>query len=170
MFSQQASASTMFGGIPSLAQVLIVAISVAALTAANLIALCWFGMWMGMTSRSANFATLKTILFVQVIPWIVIYFVSAMLTYLVFIPTMVRSMGGANPAAVSGRFAWFPLVFSAASWILFIGKDVLFTLLARRKLYSQFRELAVRITAPVHPVMIARPRPVAAPPMAAARS
>jgi hypothetical protein len=171
MFSQHASASTMFGGMPSLVQMLIVATSVAALTAANLVALCWFGMWMGMTSKNANFATLKTILFVQIIPWIVIYFASVILTYLVFIPTIMRTVASSNPStSISGGFAWFPLVFSAASGILFIGKDVFFTLLARRKLYSQFREMSVRITAPVHPVVTAAPRPVAAPPMATARS
>jgi hypothetical protein len=41
-------------------------------TFANLTALCWFGMWMGMTSRNSNLATLKTIAFVQIVPWFVI--------------------------------------------------------------------------------------------------
>src|SRR5438445_2961147 len=38
---------------------------------ANLAALCWFGMWMGLNSRNANLATLQTIVFVQIIPWFV---------------------------------------------------------------------------------------------------
>ena len=61
---------------PAWQTVMAVATAVAAAlsTAANLLALCWFGMWMGLTSRTANMATLKTILFVQVIPWFVMTF------------------------------------------------------------------------------------------------
>src|SRR5262249_5642253 len=33
----------------------------------NLLTLTWFGMWMGLTSKSANWATLKTFLFIQII-------------------------------------------------------------------------------------------------------
>ena len=40
-------------------------------TLASLAALAWFGMWMGMTSRNASLVTLKTILFVKVIPFLV---------------------------------------------------------------------------------------------------
>src|SRR5258706_6611952 len=36
---------------------------------ANLVALTWFGMWMGLNSKTTNLATLKTIVFVQIIPW-----------------------------------------------------------------------------------------------------
>jgi hypothetical protein len=53
---------------------IVVAAAAGLTTVANRMALCWFGMWMGMTSRSANLATLKTILFVQVIPSFVIAF------------------------------------------------------------------------------------------------
>ena len=35
---------------------------------ADLVALGWFGMWMGLVSRNARMATLKTIVFVQVLP------------------------------------------------------------------------------------------------------
>lgn len=41
---------------------------------ANLIALSWFGLWMGLTSRNSLTATLKTILFVEIIPWLVLVF------------------------------------------------------------------------------------------------
>jgi len=44
---------------------------------ANLVALAWFGMWMGLNSKNTNLATLKTILFVEVIPWFVVVFTSA---------------------------------------------------------------------------------------------
>ena len=60
-------------------RVVLAALAAVVTTVANLLALCWFGMWMGMTSRSANLATLKTILFVQIIPWFVIAFGSSML-------------------------------------------------------------------------------------------
>jgi hypothetical protein len=73
---------------------LVLTILVVASTAANFMALAWFGMWMGMTSRSASLATLKTIAFVQVIPGLVFYFCSMMLTLVVLIPNISSSATG----------------------------------------------------------------------------
>jgi hypothetical protein len=153
-------------GLAAIAMPILAGFMTAVVTGANLVTLCWFGMWMGMTSKNANFATLKTILFVQVIPWIVIYFASSILTYMVFIPTLMKATTSANAnAAITSGFAWFPLVFSAVAGVLFIGKDVFFSLLARRRLYSSFREMAVRAVAPVHTAALGTaPRPLTAPP------
>src|SRR6185503_5651553 len=47
-------------GWEAMAMAIFTGLLTAVVTGANLIALCWFGMWMGMTSKNANFATLKT--------------------------------------------------------------------------------------------------------------
>ena len=52
-------------------------------TSTNLIAICRFGMYMGMTYRSANLATFKPNLFVQVIPRFVIAFATSVVAGLV---------------------------------------------------------------------------------------
>ena len=63
----------------------------------NLMALGWFGMWMGLTTRTANLATLKTILFVQVIPTLIITFGSGVVVGLTFAASFVRK-ANAQPA------------------------------------------------------------------------
>src|SRR5205823_1599024 len=88
-------------------------------TAGNLIALCWFGMWMGMTSRTANLATLKTLLFVQIVPWLVIAFGSSMLIMAVMMPYFMRS--NASPATGLSWMAWYSLL-SLPFGIILIGQ------------------------------------------------
>jgi len=121
----------------------IVAISVAGtLTiAANLLALVWFGMWMGLNSKSSNLATLKTIVFVQVIPWFAISFVSGMAMPLLF-------MTGIGATALQ-MMSWFPLIFSGLTALLCLAKDFGFWIWARRKLYSELRERAAGTVAPL---------------------
>ena len=106
-------------------------------TAANLLALGWFGMWMGMTSRSANLATLKTLLLVQIIPWFVIMFLGGLVSAMGMFGMMFR--GGANPLAA---FAWWPILSACVSGIAVVTKDVIFIVWSRKKLYSSFREQA----------------------------
>jgi len=135
-------------------------------TAANLLALSWFGMWMGMTSRTANLATLKTIAFVQVIPWFVIALGSSLLMGLVMVRFFFRG-GGAQPTA---WLAWWPLVSASVSAVIVVAKDVGFIVWSRRKLHSSFREEATRgfdqprfvARAPV-PVAMAAPPVITAP-------
>lgn len=128
--------------------------------AANLIALCWFGMWMGMTSKNANFATLKTVAFVQVIPWFGITFASYLLSMIVLMPAIMKSATATGTSTmITSRIALYPLLVAMVAGVLALAKDVLFITLARRKLHSQFREMAVRIVAPIH---LATPMP---PPM-----
>jgi hypothetical protein len=111
---------------------------------ANLVALVWFGMWMGLTSRTVNLATLKTLVFVQVIPWFVVAFASAMAIPLMFLSGALR---GRPP--MPGFIQWFPLITVAISMVLTLAKDFGFSLWARRRLYSEFREHVVEAVAPV---------------------
>jgi len=129
--------------------------------AANLVALIWFGMWMGLNSKNTSLATLKTILFVQIIPWLVISFVSsAILLPLLLWPALNR---GLSP---SSRFMeWFPMLTAGVATVLYLIKDLAFTLWARRKLHSEFRERASRAGGPF-PTALPPPMPtMEAPPV-----
>lgn len=136
--------------------ILAVALTSVVVTLANLIALCWFGMWMGLTSRNATLATLKTIAFVQIIPWFVIAFASSMISALVLIP------GLRSKTMVSMQ--WFPWINMFLGAALSLGKDVFFIVLARRRLYPGFREMAVRAISPVR-LAVPPPRSITAPPI-----
>lgn len=105
---------------------------------ANLAALCWFGMWMGMTSKSLNAATLKTIAFVQIIPWFAFTFLSALLVPILMFSNSNRWMGGGGAAFAR----WYPFLFSALSIVLFLAKDLLFIFWSRRVLHARSRERA----------------------------
>jgi hypothetical protein len=117
------------------------AVAAAVSTAANLLALCWFGMWMGLTSRSANMATLKTILFVQIIPGFAIGFAASIVAMLVMSGLLFRGMlSGGAPSFAS--IALWPLAGAVFSAALAVGKDVGFIVWSRRKLHSSLREEA----------------------------
>ena len=125
---------------------------------ANLITLAWFGMWMGLTSRNTNLATLKTLLFVQIIPWFAITFVSTLGLSLLM---MTISMSGGQVTNSIGTTlgTWFPVLYSVVPLVLTLLKDVAFTMWARKKLHNSFRKRAtqaimpVRLTAPPAPRM-----------------
>ncbi len=128
---------------------------------ANLITLAWFGMWMGLTSRNTNFATLKTILFVQIIPWFAIMFVSYLgLTLLMM--TFAINNSGNQAAVITGFTSWMPALYSIVPLVLTLLKDIAFTVWARNKLYSSFRE---RATQAVMPVKIVVQHPMPPPPI-----
>jgi hypothetical protein len=111
-------------------------------TAANLAALIWFGMWMGMNSKSANLATLKTIVFVQLIPSFVISFAAGLSLPLLLWSSGRGFMGGSNFTV------WYPVVLSVVTTTLALGKDAGFIGWARKKLYSEFRERAGQASGP----------------------
>jgi hypothetical protein len=117
----------------------VAAASAALCTGANLVALIWFGMWMGLTSTTANLATLKTLLFVQIIPWFVMAFSTSMLIGVLLATAGARFSGGNF-----GWFSWWPLLSTVIGTALAAGKDLAFILWSRKKLYSAFREQAVR--------------------------
>ncbi len=119
-------------------------------TILNLVALAWFGMWMGMTSKNNNLATLKTLLFVQIIPWFGISVASGLLTLLVLMPTFmnIRSTGSGRAVATTA-FAtsvglWFPLLGVGLSTLMSVAKDAGFIVWARNRLDSSFREQATK--------------------------
>jgi hypothetical protein len=172
--SQQATWGAMAaagGPVSNLAFTISIALATSVVTAANLITLCWFGMWMGMTSKSANLATLKTLVFVQVIPWFVISFASAMVIPLLLMPAMMKvATGSPATATVTSRMVWFPFLFTGVTVVLSLGKDIFFFVMARRKLYSNFRDMAVRALVPIHfAVPPPAPPPAATPPVITTR-
>jgi hypothetical protein len=94
----------------------------------GLLAVAWFAMWMGVITRKANMAVLKTFLCVYVLPWFVLMFVQGIA--FAFIGFVLARAGGA-------RFPyWIPQVVVG---ILGIGADLTFFFIARRKLLSNFR-------------------------------
>ena len=157
------------GMAPTLAITLVGAGTSVVIVAANLVAICWFGMWMGMTSKSNNLATLKTLVFVQVIPGMAISFASALAIPLVIMPTLLK--GGltsktASSWMTSTFMSWVPVITIAVSTSLSLGKDLGFFVWARRMLYTTFREQATRSLSPFRyraPPLV--PPPVAAPPV-----
>ena len=73
-----------------------------------------------MTSRSANLATLKTILFVQIIPWFLIAFGTNMAVALVMSGLPFR--GG--PTQGASFFAWWPLLSALLAAGVAVAKDI----------------------------------------------
>jgi hypothetical protein len=139
------------GEPPLVLTVSVVAITHGVTALANLFALAWFGMWMGMTSKNASIATLKTLAFVQLIPWMAIGFASMMLTMLFLVPRLVKKVG--NPAIF---FTWYPLINAAMLMLLSVGKDAAFVIWSRRKLHRDLRAQAcglrsIRVAAPSTP-------------------
>jgi hypothetical protein len=154
--------------MPALATALLSSGASIAITSANLIALSWFGMWMGMTSKNNNLATLKTIVFVQVIPGLAITFVSALSLPLLIMPLLLKGGLSSNPSswAASKMMIWFPLVSVAVAAALNIAKDIGFVVWARRRLSTSFRDQAARSLSPFRPMRPPLvPPPIAAPPV-----
>lgn len=110
---------------------------------ANLLALSWYGLWAGLTSKNATFASLKTLLVVQVVPWLAISFVST------FAAGMIMFSYAAVGTASSTIAITFPLVMGAVGAALAVGKDVCFIVWSRRKLFTSFHEQVVRSASPV---------------------
>lgn len=92
----------------------------------GLIAIAWFGMWMGLVSRKANHAIIKTLVLVQVAPSIVQMF-------LLIILQLGLSWTG------SFRVWWIPQLVMA---FFGIGIDIGLILLARRKVTNDMRLIA----------------------------
>ncbi len=134
--------------------------------AANLVALCWFALWMGLTTRSANLATLKTLLFAEVIPWFVIAFGASIVAGLVMSGMFIRGAvrGGSPPSTF---LLWYTLLSAVLTAAAALAKDIGFIVWSRKRLHSSFREEAARsIGQPRFAVPL--PVPAAAPPVIAA--
>lgn len=136
------------GGVAPLtawAFALINAVAAGIVTVANLIALAWFGLWMGLSSRSARSAVLKTLLFVQIVPWFLMTFAAGMVMPLLMIPTFT-SGGTVTP---NNLLVWYPILSVAITTVLSLGKDFFFWNWSRRKLFRDFREMAANATSPI---------------------
>ena len=138
------------GNGPGLLVTVMISLGAVVTTGASLVALWWFGMWMGLTSKSANIATLKTLLFVQIIPWFAISFAAGMLVPMLIIPSLITRTG----AASSNLMTWFPLLSSAFTTALALAKDIGFILWSRKRLYGQLRDRAADISSYVAPPVI----------------
>jgi hypothetical protein len=110
-------------------------------TVANLLAICWFGMWMGLVSRTANLATLKTILFVQVLPWFVIAFGVNIILGIV----MTRWIATSSSPQPATWFLWWPLLSTLLSAGAAVAKDIGFIVWSRNKLRTSLRQQAAAI-------------------------
>jgi hypothetical protein len=112
---------------------------------------------------------LKTILFVQIIPWFVIAFGAGMVTAMVMSGIMFRGMssGGPNPLV---SFVWWPILSAVLTAIVVVAKDIGFIVWSRNKLHSSFRDQAARslgqprfVTLPPLPAAAGAPPVIAAP-------
>jgi len=138
------------GNGPGLLVTVMISLGAVVTMGASLVALWWFGMWMGLTSKSANIATLKTLLFVQIIPWFAISFAAGMLVPMLIIPSLIARGG----AASSNLMTWFPLLSSAFTTALALAKDIGFILWSRGRLHAQLRDRAADISSYVAPPVI----------------
>ena len=110
----------------------------------NLVAVIWVGMWMGLSSKNASAATLKTLVFVQVLPWVAISIAS---TTLAGVLLFQRVFTGGTPSA--NMMFTFPLIIAGLSAVLSLGKDIAFFIWARNRLNSSLRSVAAQL--PVMP-------------------
>jgi ABC-type transport system involved in multi-copper enzyme maturation permease subunit len=118
----------------------------------DLLALGWVGVWMGLTARNANLAVLKTLLFVQVLPWLASAFISPFM--------MMPMMFFAGVAGSAGQ-QWLLVVPMVLSELLWIGKDVIFIRWAQSRLETDLRILALPDSARVWAPPAPPPLPVA---------
>jgi hypothetical protein len=104
--------------------------------ATNLVAISWFGMWTALTARSANRATLRTLVFVQVIPWFGFVFVSALAVPFLLMPRIIGTLGPGSSVQ------WYALVMGGVATALYLVKNLGFTVWSRSRLHSEFRARA----------------------------
>ena len=93
----------------------------------GLVSYGWVAMWLGLVTRKANVAVMKTFLFVMVIPW----FATVLLQLIQFFPMR----------ALSQTVLGLPIM-TLVTTLLWLVKDIAFIIWARRNLYSRLREIA----------------------------
>ncbi|HEX3800991.1 MAG TPA: ABC transporter permease [Verrucomicrobiae bacterium] len=94
--------------------------------AGDFLAMAWFGMWMGVTSRKASMAILKTVCFVVVLPYLIQMFI------------MVFGMMSAGRARLP---FWIGVVFAG---IFELVKNIFLIWWARNQLLTRFAERVAR--------------------------
>lgn len=90
----------------------------------GLLALGWFGIWMGLASRNTSTALLKTLAFTKVVPWFALVFAQAVLGL------------GLAPA---GWSPWWPVTMYT---VMRIGVDTFLIAMARLHVLQKFRSYA----------------------------
>ena len=118
-------------------------------TLCNVCAVFWFGLWTGLTGKRAAACSLRTLLFVQVIPWLVFAFISSLI-----MPIALLSRG--TSASPGMFYVWYLATTTGMFTILSLTKDALFIMASRRKLYGEFR---VRATGTVERRLVPQPAP-----------
>lgn len=108
---------------------------------ADLLAIAWTGMWLGLTSRKANRATLGTFWRVLLLPWVV--FAGGMITMVLLDEVLRLPFAGAVNRSHNAEYwvlgFWFLLSLASAAW---------FGLGARNRLTRGFRDVAMTRYAP----------------------
>jgi hypothetical protein len=119
-----------------------------------MLAVGWFSMWMGVITRKANMAVLKSLLFVYVLPWFVLLFVQAGL-FALFMRVISNTRG---------MSAW-PYLPQIVGGTLGIGIDLVIFFVARQKLLANFRQTVAgaagfgRPRRPIAPFLHGSPAP-----------
>jgi hypothetical protein len=99
-------------------------------------ALAWFGMWMGLTSRTATLAVIKTVVFAKVLPWMALTFGQGIFMVAVS-AALARTSGGGLWAA--------PLI----GGLLAVGINIGFVIVSRQQVGTHFREYAAQGSGPM---------------------
>jgi ABC-type transport system involved in cytochrome c biogenesis permease component len=95
----------------------------------DFLALAWFGMWMGVTSRKTSIAVLKTICFVLVLPWLA--------EVIIQIGTMFAT---AKFFLGTGYGQWPNIISTLAQSLLAIAINLFFVFWSRHRLLTALRE------------------------------
>ena len=114
-------------------------VSGALVTATNLAALGWFGMWMGLKTRKHSMAVLKTIGIVSVLPFVasMTFFLALQVVAMQFIVRQYSSSASWSIQVAESLMACMPS-------LVMICADVFFILWARRKLFTRFNEMVAQ--------------------------
>jgi hypothetical protein len=99
----------------------------------GLLAIAWFGMWMGLVSRKVNAAVIKTIVFVAVLPWLALMFV--------FLILQIGLLGW-HPGYLPN---WLPQFIAG---LFALAADIAFIIVSRRKVLGDFRSFVTETLRP----------------------
>lgn len=111
------------------------------------VALAWFGFWMGLVSHNSLSATLKTLLFVKVLPWLVIAFGSSLLLAAGFL-FVGRSGQGGGATTILAQMEVYSLFTAVLPLAMSLIKNWLFYSVARKRMVGGFRTTAVQAVLP----------------------
>ena len=133
--------------------------------AADIVALAWLSMWRGMKARHSYVAWLWSVVQLMVLPWILFYVATTAVTMLMFIPSAIRSGGGAgNPTFFTRWIEFLPFILIGAWFFLSLAMAIFSAWWARRCLHRYFRYQATLSYQPVKAFTPPPAKPGTAPP------